>query len=155
MQTEEKTGTESGPGTGSGPDSETESDRNPRRAPRVGRGSENGYLPHEKLDAYRVALEMHEALNATLPRRCLRDLRDQLVRASTSVVLNIAEGAGRASLADKRRFYEIARGSATECAAILDLLRLQGGGSAADRDRARRLVTRVVQMLSRLCPVRR
>jgi len=50
-------------------------------------------------------------------------LRDQLERASLGIVLNIAEGAGRRSAADKRRFYEMARGSATETAAITDVLR--------------------------------
>jgi len=110
-----------------------------------------GYLPHERLEVYRVALELHQALSAALPRRCARELRDQLFRASTSVVLNVAEGAGRTSLADKRRFYEIAKGSATESAAVLDLVRLHGGGDATHRARASELAIRVVQMLTRLC----
>jgi four helix bundle protein len=113
--------------------------------------AEEGYLPHERLDVYRVALELHEALTASLPRRCSRELRDQLARASTSVVLNIAEGAGRTAIADKRRFYEMAKGSAAEAAAVLDLIRLAGGGDAPNRYRARRLAIRVVQMLTRLC----
>jgi four helix bundle protein len=113
--------------------------------------SADGYLPHERLDVYRVAVELHRALTASLPRRCSRELRDQLIRASTSVVLNIAEGAGRTAIADKRRFYEIAKGSATECAAVLDLIRLSGGGDSRTRERARRLSIRVVQMLTRLC----
>ncbi len=99
---------------------------------------------------YRVALELHAALLAALPRRCGRELKDQLVRASTSVVLNIAEGAGRTSLPDKQRFYEIAKGSATESAAILDVLRFHGGYDSTAHLRARRLAIRVVQMLTRL-----
>jgi len=47
----------------------------------------------------------------------LAALRDQLHRASISVVLNIAGGAGRFSAPDKARFSAIARGSATECGA--------------------------------------
>ena len=108
------------------------------------------YLPHERLDVYRVALELHQALAAALPRRCTRELRDQLVRASTSIVLNIAEGAGRTSHPDKQRFYEIAKGSATESAAVLDLLRIEGSGDAVLREQARRLAIRVVQMLTRM-----
>jgi four helix bundle protein len=52
----------------------------------------------------------------------LAALRDQLDRARISIVLNIAEGAGRFSAPDKARFYAIARGSATEWGAVLDLL---------------------------------
>ena len=48
-------------------------------------------------------------------------LADQLTRASTSIVLNLAEGAGKFSKPDKRRYYLTAIGSTTECAAILDV----------------------------------
>jgi four helix bundle protein len=65
-------------------------------------------------------------------------------------VLNIAEGAGRRSAADKRRFYEMARGSATETAAITDVLRVRGLASQSQCSDARGLAVRVVQMLSRL-----
>lgn len=49
-------------------------------------------------------------------------LKNQLRRASTSVVLNIAEGSSRFSKADRKHFYIIARGSVFECVAITDLL---------------------------------
>ena len=77
-------------------------------------------------------------------------LRDQLDRASVSIVLNTAEGAGRVSPADKARFYAMARGSATECAAVLDLLWARGLVDPALRNRARSLLVRIVQMLGRL-----
>jgi four helix bundle protein len=48
--------------------------------------------------------------------------KDQLDRASTSVPLNIAEGNGKFSVKDRARFLEMARGSALECAACLDVL---------------------------------
>ena len=83
----------------------------------------NTLLPNERLIAYRLALEFHARV-ATLARaRGLASLRDQLLRAVDSIVLNIAEGAGRTSRDDKRRFYDIALGSLTECAAVLDCLR--------------------------------
>ena len=53
-------------------------------------------------------------------------LRDQLKRACSSIILNIAEGAGKFSKLDKKNFYTIARGSANECVAILDILKLEG-----------------------------
>jgi four helix bundle protein len=51
-----------------------------------------------------------------------RHARDQWLRAAQSVPLNIAEGNGKHSLQDHSRFFDIARGSALECAAIHDIL---------------------------------
>ena len=48
-------------------------------------------------------------------------LKDQLARASSSIVLNLAEGYGRLSRADKKRFYIIAFGSIRECQSIVDI----------------------------------
>jgi len=75
------------------------------------------------LDVYRAALAFDALANKAVPKRGHRVLRDQLDRASIGIVLCIAEGAGRRSAPDKRRFYEMARGSATESAAVLDILR--------------------------------
>jgi four helix bundle protein len=107
-------------------------------------------LDHERLEVYRAALELHTICCALLPTRAFGMLRDQLERASLSVVLNIAEGAGRGSAADKRRFYEMARGSATESAAALEVLRLRRLADPGLLGEARLLAIRVVQMLSRL-----
>jgi four helix bundle protein len=80
---------------------------------------------HEKLDVYGVALDflvIADGVAQGLPRG-RSHIADQLSRASTSIVLNIAEGAGKYSPGDKRRYYLSASGSATECAAILDVCR--------------------------------
>lgn len=108
-------------------------------------------LDAERLDVYRVALEFHALAGALPLGRGLRDLRDQLDRASTSIVLNIAEGAGRRGGPDRARFFAIARGSATECAAILDIVRARALAPPMVTTRGRSLLVRIVQMLTRLC----
>jgi four helix bundle protein len=50
-----------------------------------------------------------------------RPLRDQLRRAAAGVALNLAEGYGRPTLADQRRFFAMALGSVRECQAVFDL----------------------------------
>jgi len=54
----------------------------------------------------------------------LRDnyIRDQLKRASISIVINIAEGSGKFSKADKRNYYTTSRGSVYECVSLLELI---------------------------------
>jgi four helix bundle protein len=68
------------------------------------------------------------------------------------VLLNIAEGFGSSSRGVKRRHYEIARGSAVECIAIIDLASALGvaDGSATGLATARTLLTRVAMMLAKL-----
>ena len=80
---------------------------------------------HEKLTVYRRALGAANKLDAVARAIPLPydDLRDQLRRASVSIALNIAEGAGEFSPREKSRFYRMARRSAAECLAILDLVR--------------------------------
>jgi len=82
--------------------------------------------------------------------RRLGALRDQLDRASISIVLNIAEGSGRFAPADKAHFYLIARGSAMECLAALSLMSARSLVSPDLDRRSRSLLTRVVAMLTRL-----
>jgi four helix bundle protein len=106
-------------------------------------------LDAERLDVYAVALAFQVHAHA-LALRSDAVVRDQLRRASLSCVLNIAEGAGQRSRAQKRNLYGIARGSAMECAAIVDVLRLRRIADPAECRRARALLVRIVQMLSRL-----
>jgi len=100
-------------------------------------------LDHERLDVYVVALDFVVFANEVVERlpRGRSHLADQLTRASTSIVLNLAEGAGKLSKPDKRRYYLTARGSATESAALLDVclrLRLFGRVGAPQRQGADR-----------------
>jgi four helix bundle protein len=106
-------------------------------------------LDAERLDVYAVALEFQVQASG-LALRCDAVVRDQLRRASLSCVLNIAEGAGQRSRPQKRHLYGIARGSAMECAAIVDVLRVRGVATPAECRQARARLVRIVQMLTKL-----
>src|SRR5262245_36619400 len=81
------------------------------------------WFDHEKLDVYREAIAFVAWLSVLLDQTVrVGDVRDQLDRASTSVALNIAEGNGKYAPKDRCRFFDIAHGSALECAAALDVL---------------------------------
>ena len=77
---------------------------------------------HEKLTVYQRALTFivwAETIVESQPKTL--SVRDQLDRASTSIPLNIAEGNGKFTSADRCKFFDTARGSALECAACLDV----------------------------------
>lgn len=109
-------------------------------------------LDHERLDVYHLALDFLVFANGiieALPRG-RSHLADQFTRASTSIVLNLAEGAGKLSKPDKRRYYLTARGSATESAALLDVcVRLKLLDESTQKT-GKDMIVRVVAMLIRL-----
>ena len=74
------------------------------------------------LVAYEVALELVRALRPVVAqlRRHSADAADQVERAASSVVLNLAEGDRRRGR-DPRRFWDMAHGSAAEIRGALDL----------------------------------
>src|SRR5687768_4857830 len=81
------------------------------------------FFDHEKLDVYREAIDFVAWLSDVMELTIRTgDVRDQLDRASTSIPLNIAEGNGKYTPKDRCRFFDIAHGSALECAAGLDVL---------------------------------
>ncbi|MBN1558593.1 MAG: four helix bundle protein [Lentisphaerae bacterium] len=109
-------------------------------------------LDHERLDVYRVALDF--AAWAYTVSRSLKGLdrpaRDQLLRASQSIALNIAEGCGKVPPADRGRFLQIAGGSARECGAILDILNRCGVLDHETVRKGKGLLVRIVAMLTRM-----
>jgi four helix bundle protein len=112
----------------------------------------NRCFDHEKLEVYQESLAFIawlEPLMQQLPKSIA--VRDQLDRASTSIVLNLAEGNGKFTRPDRCRFFDISRGSALECAAALDVLAFQGRGELAvvapGKERLRRIVSMLVGLI--------
>jgi four helix bundle protein len=83
----------------------------------------NYMFDHEKLKVYSKSCDFIEWLQTILQNIEKKyAVYDQLDRASTSIPLNIAEGNGKFTGKDRCRFFDIARGSALEFAAGLDIL---------------------------------
>lgn len=79
------------------------------------------------LVAYAVALDLVKELRTVVVelKRCSADLGDQVERAASSVVLNLAEGQRRNGR-DMKRFFAMAHGSASELKGALDLAEAWG-----------------------------
>ena len=109
-------------------------------------------LSFQQLDVYQRAIEFlvlsHRVLQQ-IPREHA-DLADQLRRSAQSIPQNIAEGAGRVSRADKARHYTIARGSAMESAAHLDVMQVAELIDAERYACGIALLERIVAMLTKL-----
>ena len=107
----------------------------------------------EELVVWQKAKELALAVyHATSVGPFARDfgLRDQARRAAVSVMSNIAEGWGRYTTPEVRRFLGIARGSATELQSQLYLARDLGYMAADDHGRLNKLCLEVVRMLASL-----
>ena len=106
------------------------------------------YFDHEKLDVYRNSIAfcawVGDFLSAITAKT---SAKDQLDRASTSIPLNIAEGNGKFSAKDRARFLEMARGSALECAACLDVLIARKLASTEQVAGAKTQLAAIVRML--------
>ena len=107
---------------------------------------------HDRLDVYRLSID-YVAFTYSIAKDLSgvhRPARDQWLRAAQSIPLNIAEGNGKQSLKDKNRFFEIARGSALECASIHDVLRVYDAIDAESNLHGKANLKRIVSMLTRL-----
>ena len=101
---------------------------------------------HEKLDVYQESIRFvcwADELLRDIPKTLA--VHNQLDRASTSIPLNIAEGNGKYTDADRCRFFDIARGSALECAACLDVLVAKKPINQIDAGKM--ILVRIVSML--------
>ena len=107
---------------------------------------------HEKLEVYQRATEwlaVSSELIGKVPKGN-SELVSQLRRAALSIPLNIAEGAGKTTVDDKKRFYSIARGSALECAAILDAIGILELADVMALKNGKRLLQEIAAMLTAL-----
>ena len=103
---------------------------------------------HERLDVYQESIAFCGWVGDLLSNITAKAaVKDQLDRASTSLPLNIAEGNGKFSTVDRARFLEIARGSALECAACLDVLVARKLVSPEQIIPAKEQLVRIVNML--------
>ena len=111
---------------------------------------------HERLEVYKLQLQFLGWLTQLLKEmdqdsgRQTRELRRHLDEASVSVLLNIAEGNGRRQRQVRSKFFDDARGSATECAACLDALVAKGACTLARMQQGKSMLERVVSMLTKL-----
>jgi len=109
------------------------------------------YFDHERLTVYQVSIEFVAwagDLIESVTRKAA--VKDQLDRASTSISLNIAEGNGKSSLPDRKRFFEVSRGSALECAACLDIFVARKFVTEETIRDGKVMLTRIVSMLYKL-----
>ncbi|MCE9583142.1 MAG: four helix bundle protein [Planctomycetes bacterium] len=112
-------------------------------------------LHFEKLHVYHKALDLVSLVHSLRPSwpSGYSSLFDQLFRASTSIVLNIAEGAGEFSPREKARFYRMALRSTTESAAAIDISLRVAAISENGRGSARQIFAEIISMLTRLVQV--
>ena len=106
---------------------------------------------HTDTRIYRKSLELirlSARVISALPRGHAH-LADQLRRAASSITLNFAEGAGKSSTRDRRRYFHIARGSANEVVAILDVATAFNALDKALHDEAVDIADHLAAMLSR------
>ena len=110
------------------------------------------YFDHEKLDVYQATIEFVVIIEEIVKQfpKGRGYLVEQLQRAGSSVLLNISEGAGEFSGNEKIRFYRMARRSATECAAILDICTRLCLVNEEISLKSRGLLLRIVSMLTNM-----
>src|ERR1700740_2490760 len=105
-------------------------------------------LPHHKLRAYGVAVELLGAVRAAKIRDA--HLRDHAMRSAKSACLNAAEGAGRVTRADKARAFTVARGEASEAASAVEIAVRAGDADPAALDAVLDYANQFVAMMTAL-----
>jgi four helix bundle protein len=110
-------------------------------------------LSHTKLDFFKVSKEFVLTCykeTKHFPSEEKFGMISQIRRAALSVHLNIAEGCSRKSLAERKRFYEIARGSLIEVDTALDIAVNLGYTSKEKLNELGVLIIRTFQLISKM-----
>ena len=113
-------------------------------------------LAHTKLDVFANSKQLVllcYKLSKLLPQEEKFDITQQLRRAALSIHLNIAEGCSRKSVIERRRFFEVSRGSLIEVDTIFDITCELGYFRKTDLEEAGNLIIKTFQMLSKLIGV--
>ena len=109
-------------------------------------------MNHQRLKCFQLLLNVARkvpTLLRMLPKGSYY-LEDQLKRALASAILNLAEGNGRFTKADRRNFFTIARGSAQECVPLLEIARRREFINEGQHTELRAALEEVAKMLSGL-----
>jgi four helix bundle protein len=107
------------------------------------------FFSHERLDAYQTSLDFvrwidrYRGTHTLLGRHA-----KQLEAKSICIVLNVAEGNGRFSVLDRRRFLDISRNAALHAAACLDIVATRAGSREPETEEGKELLGRIVAMLT-------
>lgn len=106
------------------------------------------YFRHEKLIVYQKALEFIRWVHQILSRiNHYSDIKNQLERASNSILLNIAEGNGKFSPKDRCRFFDVSMESTLESSACIDLLAIKNIINESEKVFAKELLNDTVSLL--------
>jgi four helix bundle protein len=118
------------------------------------RTKKGNLFSHEDLDVYKTGLQLVTWLESmTTELVCSADLLSKLDKATTAIVLNIAEGNGRFTGADQAKFFGIAYKSTVQSASLVDLATANGPTDVCRVDHGRELLRRIAAMLTSLSKV--
>ncbi len=101
-------------------------------------------------EIYKKAKELYSLVNDCLTAEVPRPLKDQILRAAISIILNFSEGYGRFTKNDKKHFYVTARASLNEAATCFDLILLHSRPDTEKTHKFNDLVEELSKMLSGL-----
>jgi four helix bundle protein len=111
-------------------------------------------LNHQKLDCYQKGIRLVKEVQALMPNWPGRaPLKDQAERAAISAILNLAEGAGKLTPKDRRKYFAISRGSIQEFSACIDIAHALGLVSQSEYNHFQNELLSMVKMVSRLITV--
>jgi four helix bundle protein len=86
---------------------------------------------HSNFRTYQLSLQLYRSLK---DKKLPAALKDQILRASSSVCLNLSEGSAKPTVRDRQRFYAIAFGSLREVQTLIELEPESLGAAAALAD---------------------